>query len=175
MALTKSVILTMAIAGSFAAVNDAKAGFVVHTLEANAPAHCQAFTPGPANTIRNRVVGSENVGPTMNVACTFEKVHSATASPVRVVDMFFHNNGATALSVNCTLLTGFQGQLGAVMLSKSVTVPQHNQAVIQFDAADTSNPADTDFGNNLIGVNCALPTGAVIGDTYLIWFDENGV
>jgi hypothetical protein len=175
MTLTKSALLTLAVAGGCAAAHDAQTAVVDHQLNANAPAHCQAFTPGPANTIRNRVVGSENVGPTMNVACAFEKIHSATAAPVRTVIMVVSSNRDAALPITCTLLTGFQGQLGAVMLNKSVVVLPHTRVAIEFSALDTSNPADTDLGDDLIGVNCALPTGAVINDTYLYWVDENGV
>ena len=54
---------------------NANAELALHTISGNAVNYCQAFTPGPANTIRNRVVGSENVGPNaMNVACNFHSV-----------------------------------------------------------------------------------------------------
>jgi hypothetical protein len=175
MMLTKSALLTVAIGGGFAAAHGAQAAVVPYVLTANAPAHCQAFTPGAANTIRNRVVGSENVGPTMNVACTFEVVHSPTASPVITVQLWFSNNGDSALSINCTLLPGFQGSTG-VAVNKSVTVLADKlQREITFSSADTSDPLDTTLGDNLVGVNCALPTGAVINDTYVNWLDENGV
>lgn len=42
-----------------------------HSVVGNAVNYCQAFTPGPANTIRNRVVGAENIGPPIAVACDF--------------------------------------------------------------------------------------------------------
>jgi hypothetical protein len=77
------------------------------------------------------------------------------------------NNGNSALSVNCTLLTGFQGAAGAVMVNKSTAVPRDAPRVIQFSAVDTSDPADTTLGNSLVGVNCALPTDAVINDAYI--------
>jgi hypothetical protein len=176
MTLTKTAVLTLAIAGCFAAGHDVQAAMTGYSLISNAPAHCQAFTPGAANTIRNRVIGSENVGPTMNVACTFETVFTATARPVYLVTMYFSNNGASAISVNCTLLTGYQGEAGAVMSNKSVTVSaDERQRFINFTSADTSDPNDTTLGNSLVGINCALPTGAVINDTYVDWVDENGV
>jgi hypothetical protein len=65
MTLTKSALLMLAIAGCFAAGHDVQAALPNYTLISNAPAHCQAFIPGAANTIRNRVIRSENVGPTM--------------------------------------------------------------------------------------------------------------
>jgi len=175
MTLTKSALLTIAIAGCVAAAHDARAAVVNYTLVANAPAHCQAFTPGPANTVRNRVVGSENVGAAMNVACTFEMVRSSTSSNVSSVTLWFSNNLGGSVNVSCTLLTGYQGMSGATVLNKSVAVSVGVQNYMSFTASDTSNPADTDLGNTIVGVNCTLPQGAVINDTYISWTDENGV
>jgi len=174
MTLMKSACLTLAIAGCLAASHDAPAAQATYTTMANAPAHCQAFTPGPANTIRNRVVGSENVGAAMNVACTFETVRSASGSSVTSVSMWFSNNVGGSLTINCTLLTGYQGMVGAVAINKSTTVTT-GQGQITFSSADTSDPADVNLGNSIVGVNCTLPQGAVINDTYVNWTDENGV
>ena len=41
---------------------NANAEVAMHTFSGNAVNYCQAFTPGPANTIRNRVIGAENIG-----------------------------------------------------------------------------------------------------------------
>lgn len=174
MTLMKTAFLTLAVAGCFA-TGRADAGQVDYMMIANAPARCQAFTPGPANTIRNRVVGSENVGALMNVSCTFEKVWSAQSTNVTSVSLWFSNNGAGTVAVNCTMLTGYQGQSGAIVLNKSVNVTHGSQEPITFSYNDTENPSDTDLGNNIVGVNCALPTGAVINDTYIQWKDENGI
>jgi hypothetical protein len=175
MTFTKPALLTLAIAGCLATAHDAQAAVASYTLVANAPAHCQAFTPGPSNTVRNRVVGSENVGTAMNIACTFEMVRSSTSSNVNGVTLWFSNNLGGTINVSCTLLTGYQGMSGAVVLNKTVPVTVGVQNYMFFSATDTSNPADSDLGNTIVGVNCTLPQGAVINDTYINWTDENGV
>jgi len=163
--------LTLATAGVLVSMS-ADAAVVEHGLAANAPAHCQAFTPGAANSIRNRVVGSENVGATMNVACTFEKEVAEGVGYVKAVHMYFTYNGATGASatINCTMLNGYQGQGGAVVMNKTATVTAGaGQTELMWSAADTPDEGDTDLGFDLVGVNCTLPTGMVINDTYLYW------
>ena len=85
-------------------------------FDSNAVNYCQAFTPGPANTIRNRVVGSENVGTaTMNVACNFHSMYgdNTTASNPSDLYVYFSNNNASGtVTISCTLLTGYQGEAG---------------------------------------------------------------
>ena len=71
----KSCFATLAVATVFTAMG-AQAASQAYINDANAPARCQAFTPGPTNTVRNRVTGSENIGAAMNVACAFENVSS---------------------------------------------------------------------------------------------------
>jgi len=176
MTLMKSACLTLAIAGCLALSQRADAAMVGHYSAANAPSLCQAFTPGPANTIRNRVVGAENVGTaTMNVACTFQKTSSQNAGVPTSVSLFFSNNGVDPITVNCTMLTGWQGWSGAKTLNKSVSVSSGVQNVITFSPSDTSDPADTNLGSTLIGVNCSLPPHGVINDTYLNWQEEDGI
>ncbi|MGH6610636.1 MAG: hypothetical protein ACRECQ_10285, partial [Burkholderiaceae bacterium] len=48
-----------------------------HSFRSNAVNYCQAFTPGSSNTIRNRVIGVENVGSaSVAVACAFHSHES---------------------------------------------------------------------------------------------------
>lgn len=171
----KASLLTVAVGIAFASANSS-AAVVVYGSAANAPGRCQAFTPGPSNTIRNRVVGSENIGAPIAVACDFETTFSDASTNAIAVDMFFSNNGtAGPVTVNCTMLNGWQGAEGAVAVNKSVSVTNGTQSQITFDSDDTPDPADTDLGFVLVGVNCTLPTNAVINDTYVYWGDENGV
>ena len=171
----KAGMLTIALGAVFATA-DSNAALVVYGSAANAPGRCQAFTPGPANTIRNRVVGSENVGAPMNVACDFEAGVSNTSTNVIAVDLWFSNNGTSGpLNGNCTMLNGWQGAVGAVLVNKSVVVTAGTQSEIFFDSDDTPDAGDTDLGFSLVGVNCNLPTNAVINDTYVYWGDEDGV
>ena len=167
----KAGMLTIALGAVFAST-DSNAALVVYGSAANAPGRCQAFTPGPSNTIRNRVVGSENIGTPIAVACDFEAGVSNTSTNVIAVDMWFSNNGTTPINVNCTMLNGWQGAEGAVLVNKSVSVDPGIQSEILFDGDDLG---EADLGFSLVGVNCILPTKGVINDTYVYWGDENGV
>ena len=176
MTLMKSACLTLAVAGCLALPQHADAAIVAHYAVANAPSLCQAFTPGPANTIRNRVVGAENVGTaTMNVACTFQKTSAGGAGLPISVTLFFSNNGVDPISVSCTMLTGWQGWSGAKVVNKWVNVVAGVQSSLNFSASDTSDPADSNLGAALIGVNCSLPSHGVINDTYMTWQEDDGV
>lgn len=170
-------LLTLAI-GAAAVTTSARADVVTMGTMANAPAICQAFTPGITNTIRNRVIGSENVGAPIAIACDFVKPFSESDSNVVAVQLYFSNNNSSGPSanVNCTMLTGFQGDAGAIAINKSITIaPQGRGETILFNSDDTPDPADRDLGNTLVGINCTLPTGVAINDTYLLYTDENGV
>lgn len=171
---TKTALLTIALGSVFGAAN---AEVVVYQSGANAPARCQAFTPGPSNTIRNRVVGSENVGTApIAVACAFEVESAETSSNAIATQMFFSKNSAGTATVNCTLLTGWQGADGSVLVNKTVDVTQgqDDQSEIFYTGDDLPTP-ETDLGFTIVGVNCTVPQGVVINDTYVYWADENGV
>ena len=171
--LAKAGMLTIALGAVFATA-DSNAALVVYGSAANAPGRCQAFTPGPSNTIRNRVVGSENIGSPIAVACDFEAGVSNNSTNVVAVDMWFSNNGTSGpINVNCTMLNGWQGATGAVLVNKSVSVTAGTQSEIFYDGDDLGG-ADT-LGFSVVGVNCILPTNAVINDTYVYWGDEDGV
>lgn len=160
---------------------NADAAVANHVLRSNAVNYCQAFTPGPANTIRNRVVGSENVGATMNVACNFHSVVNGAAgvTPPTSVELWFANNNTSGtITVSCVMLTGYQGQASAYAVSKTtvaIAAGGVDQAPLTWTTADNPTAGATSLGNYLIGVNCTLPTGAVINDTYLTWNMDNGV
>lgn len=171
----RTALLTVAVGTAFVAA-EANAAVVAYASGANATARCQNFVPGPANTVRNRVVGTENVGanPTA-VACAFETESSAVSSNALAIEMYFSNNAMSTAAVNCTLLTGWQGATGAVAVNKSVNVTNGTQSGISFDANDTPSTTDTDLGFTIVGVNCTIPTNVVINDTYVFWSDEDGV
>jgi hypothetical protein len=171
----KTGLLTLALGTVFMAA-ESSAAMVVYGSAANGPARCQAFVPGVRNTVRNRVVGSENIGPDpIAVVCNYETEFSLTSTDILEVQAWFSNNTAAAFDVSCTLLTGYQGEAGAVAVNKVTNVPAgNNTAGVAFSGNDMPG-APADLGNILAGVNCTLPVGAVINDTYVFWGDENGV
>ncbi|MDB6164393.1 MAG: hypothetical protein JWL98_1825 [Xanthomonadaceae bacterium] len=161
--------------------SNARAAVVTHEFDGNSVNYCQAFTPGPSNTIRNRVLGAENVGSaTINVACDWHSMYNGTGSDPSDLYVYFSNNNASGtISVSCSLLTGYQTQGGAnqYLVTKTFDVVAGTQSQLHFSGADNPDPAgpSATFNNDLIGINCSLPHGGVINDTYLVWSMDNGV
>ncbi len=161
------------------AASNAQAALTTHTFVSNSVNYCQAFTPGAANTIRNRAVGAENVGTaTINIACNWHAMfgESGATNPT-TLDIYFYNNTAAAITVTCTMFNGYQTQGGAnqFLVTKSVVIDPGTQNDAFFTPADNPNPSPTTLGNALINLNCSMPTGAIANDTYLQWTQDNGV
>lgn len=159
----------------------ANAAVAYYDFDSNAVNYCQAFTPGPTNTIRNRVVGAENVGTaTINVACNWHSMYGApsTTNPSDLYVYFSNNNTTGTVTVTCTLLTGYQGQGGTnqyTVTKTTAAIAPGAQQGLEWHAADNPNAGATDFGTDLVGINCSMPHGAVINDTYLYWQQDNGI
>lgn len=151
-----------------------------HRFSSNPVNHCQAFTPGPANTIRNRVVGAENIGPAIAVACNFHSMSNGLASsdaPYQVT-VYFANNSSGTITVTCTMLTGAQTSSNAYAVTKTTTPISAGgltSTSLSWSLLDNPTPGASDMGNGYIGINCTLPTGAVINQTLVIWRQDNGV
>lgn len=153
-----------------------------HSMQSNAVDKCQAFTPGPSNTIRNRVVGAENIGSAIAVACNFTTFYNGVAAsslPPRSLQIYFANNNTSGtITVSCTLLTSYQGDSAAYAVTKTTTAIAAGgvaQGSLTWTQADNPTAGATNLGNYLVGVNCTLPTGAVINDSYLTWSMDNGI
>ncbi len=161
------------------AASNAQAAVTLHEFGGNSVNYCQAFTPGPANTLRNRAVGAENVGTaTINMACNWTSLYGE-ASLTRPTDLtvYFSNNGTADLTVTCSLFNGYQGQGGTsqFLVTKSVVVTPGTQSFLEWTKTDNPNAGATDLGSYLVNINCSMPHGAVANDTYLDWNQDNGV
>lgn len=159
---------------------DANAAVTAHWSYANAVGLCQAFTPGPTNTIRNRVAGAENIGAPIAVACNFTSLTNGAPGNTfpEFVGVYFHNGTGADGSVTCTLLTGtpsipFLGPTYTV--TKMVEVPAGGIQFIGWDAADNPAPGAIDLGAIVVGVNCTLPTNFTMTTTGVRWSADNGV
>ncbi len=171
----KSCFATLAVATVFVAAG-AQAATEAYINDANAPARCQAFTPGPTNTVRNRVTGSENIGAAMNVACAFENVSSFDyGTNVVSAGVQIANNGNAAFAVTCSELSGYFGDSGVVINKTSDSVAPGESQYVDFSSDDTPYTGDTDLCSYAVGIVCNLPTHAVMGETYSIWYDEDGI
>ena len=171
----KSFFATLVVGAVVVVATDAQAGMSIYQNDANAIARCQAFTPGPTNTIRNRVTGSENIGAAMNVACAFENVSSINyGTPPYAAGVQITNNGSTAFTVSCSELSGYFSSAGTVINKTTGSIAPGATAYLDFTAADTPDPTDADLGSYAVGINCTLPTHAVMSETYSAWTDEDG-
>lgn len=91
---------------------------------------------------------------------------------------FANNNPSSTITLTCTMLTGRQGSSNAYAVTKttsSIPAGGTNQRSLSWDSTDNPVAGATSLGNPLIGINCTLPTGAVINDAYLYWDQDNGI
>lgn len=168
--------MTLTTAAVGLALASAGASAVTETMynEGTAPRHCQAFTPGVTNTIRNRVTGAENVGGSpIAVACAFENVGSASASFTQSATVALYNGGESAATVTCSGLAGYFGATVGTVITKSVTIAPSAAALISISAADTPSTTDTDLGSWRYGMNCTIPTAVTMTWTRATWTDDD--
>ena len=174
----KASLLTLVISAMFAPVNG-NAAEVPQIIASSAMAHCQSFTPGVTNTIRNRVIGSENTGAAnIGIACAFEvDSGTMTVDGVQSINLFFNNhNAAGTINISCTAAVGAEGAFSQFM-TKDVDVEVGTPSALEWTMDDASDPGaivDNGFGDYLIGVTCILPPKAIVNDTYVAYAVDNG-
>jgi hypothetical protein len=173
---TGSIVVAALAACAVLFAAGAQASHQTYASDSNAPAHCQAFAPGPTNTVRNRVTGAENIGAAMSVACAFESIGSYDRiQPVATAGVQVTNNGSGAVSVGCSELSGHFGDAGTVLNKTADGIAPGASAHIEFSAGDTPDEEDSDLGSYTAGIVCNLPTHAVIAGTHATWDDEDGI
>lgn len=171
----------MLVAGAALHAGAARAGLSTHFSDSSAVNYCQAFTPGLSNTIRNRVIGSQNVGTaSIAVACNYATVTNANDSSDQTMDAIyqvFSNGAADTVTISCTLLTGTPGPgyFGDVYAStKTLDLAPGATDYIQFNGTD--NPAQTaSLNSSVVGVNCLLPPKVTMTEVELVWTAEDGI
>ena len=177
--ILKMGLLTLAIGSAFSAT-DSRAAVSQHFSDSNAVNYCQAFTPGVSNTIRNRVIGAENIGTaSVAVACNYastQNTHDTSDQRLASLAQVFYNNSAASVTISCTLATGSPGiNFGDTYSStKTLTLAPGVANFIVFDGNDNPTASAT-FNNNVVGVNCILPTHVIATDVELAWSAEDGI
>lgn len=160
---------------------EANAAVATYTTYSNAVNYCQAFTPGPSNTIRNRVIGSENIGTPIALACNLESMFNGAAgnTNLKTLQVYFSNGSTAATTVTCTMLTGTSTGLSAGTVysvpKTSGSIPAGSAGVLTWTQADNPTSGAVDFGNLLVGVNCNVPTNVTISVISTQWSADNGV
>jgi hypothetical protein len=178
--LPRTVLMTLATAVALHA-GDARAGLATHISDSSAVNYCQAFTPGLSNTIRNRVIGSENVGKAdIAVACNYATVTNTNDSSdqtLGAIYQVFANGSNDPVTISCTLLTGTPGMdyFGDVY-SATRTLELAPGAVdyIQFTGEDNPTPSAS-LMSTVVGVNCLLPPRVTMTEVELVWTAEDGI
>jgi hypothetical protein len=168
----KASLLTLAVSALFAPVNGNDTE-IPQLIASSAMAHFQSFTPGVTNTIRNRVIGSENVGTKpIGIACAFEvDAGTMTVDGVQSVSVFLNNHGTAPFDVSCTVGVGVEGP-DMLFASKTTTVDVGTSTPVQFDPQDVG--LTDGFGDYLIGLTCMLPPKSIVNDTYVAYAVDNG-
>lgn len=178
--MLKMGLMTLAIGAAFHSA-DSSAVVTTQYSYSNAVNYCQAFTPGVSNTIRNRVIGSENVGTApIAVACNFPTPDNGAAGQdkLSVLEVIFSNGGTADATVSCTFLAGTSAGVtsgDAYTVTKTVVVTAGAPNALVWDNTDNPTAGATDFGNLLVGVNCILPPKMTMGGTVFGWNADNGV
>ena len=177
--ILKMGLLTLAIGSAFTAT-DSRAAVSSHFSDSNAVNYCQAFTPGVSNTIRNRVIGAENIGTaSVALACDYTTVHNqndASDQNLNTIAQVFYNNSTVSATITCTFATGTPGfNFGdAYTSTKTLTLAAGAANFIVFTGADNPTPTAT-FNNGIVGVNCMLPQNVIATDVELTWNAEDGI
>lgn len=149
---------------------------VAQTLHANASqANARCFASGPVSAAQlwARPLAIDNVGTSDAwITCGFEfDAGNAIDFSALMVDAYFTNNGDADATVSCAGVTGWQGG-DTENVDFDIVVPPNN-------TSEEGNLywLDTDFEGGgmetgLVAINCRLPAGVGINDTYVWWATE---
>lgn len=167
---TGFALLTIAIASTYSI--SANAVETDHANGTNPTARCQGALPAFETQIRKRPLAVQNEGTANSfITCSFEyDVVNAIGNSGVLLDTYFSNNTAAAVNLNCTAVTGFQGEDSVnEYVAQTIAIPANGHA----------NPVwiDTDFENGfasgLISISCNIPPGVGINDTYIFWVEDD--
>lgn len=151
-----------------AASTPSHAGLISRELTSGPTNYCQSALPVFDGNIRKRplAVVNEGRGPAF-ITCSFP----LQGSNGTLVRLYFSSVSGTASSVNCTAVSGYQGNSAAA--TKTVDVPAAGQALLSLRPNDFEAGATT-FLSGLISVSCELKPGTAINDTYVYLQEEIG-
>lgn len=164
MKTTCHVVTGALLAGAIGAyAQTAQADVIRREYHQNAAAHCQGALPAFAGTLRARPLGLGNEGnASAFVTCSFPGDAGQGIMPILRLDLFFTNNAASPITINCTGVFGAQRIGGVMFVAKTVVVAPGANSGLQW-TAENSGVADLGSPAN---VSCSLPPGAVMLDTF---------
>lgn len=147
-----------------------------HASASQPVARCQGALPVFETAIRKRPLAIQNEGSTTSfVTCGFETdlAESITGGPL-MVDVYFINNTAANVTVNCTAVTGWAGGENEYVAFSADLVPGADAEVNNIFVQDTDFAADG-MSTGLVALSCSLPAGVGIADTYVYWYSGEPV
>lgn len=161
--------LTLAIAAAYSAPTAAQA--VINAASSAPSARCQASLPMSELAIRKRPLTIQNDSTTTGawITCGFEYDSGvAINNSALMVDAYFTNYSDVEQTVTCSGVTGWEGGENEYVAMEA-TLPANTGG----DAGNLFWEA-TDFegdgmSTGLVSINCYLPPGVGINDTYVYW------
>ena len=166
-------VLTIALASAYSAPSGA--AIVSHGNSSGPTARCQGALPVFETAIRKRPLAVQNEGTSAAfVTCSFEfDSVNALDNTATLVDAYFTNTSATAKTVSCTAVTGFEGD----------EIPNEYVSLEETIAPGATSEGiywiDTDFpegglASGLVSISCNIPAGVGVNDSYIWWDAEDG-
>ncbi|MEO6366127.1 MAG: hypothetical protein ABIO38_08800 [Luteimonas sp.] len=162
----KALITTATLATAMlACIGNAQAANETNELSSNGVSHCQGALPSFEGAFRKRPLAIDNEGSAPAfLTCAFEL--RGVGALGHAVDIYFGNNTATAKTINCTGVQGFNGDSQAV--ARSIILPPNGQNSMTW--------VDSDFTagiGGMLAVSCQLPPGTGVNDTYAAWLEND--
>ncbi len=143
----------------------AHAGLTTRAQEATAVANCQGALPAYEGAIRKRPLAVQNEGGSAAfVTCAF----AVTERP-KLARLWFNAINGSAVAISCTAVSGATG--AAAYASKTVTAPA-NGSRVDITWLPTDFGTSGAFATRFVSMSCALPAGAGIIDSHVV-FDED--
>jgi len=164
--------LTLAVAAVYSMPTAAQA--VMHGSPSAPSARCQASLPMSELAIRKRPLTIQNDSTTQAawITCGFEfDALTAIDSSAQLVDAYFTNYSDDEATVTCSGVTGVEGGDNEyVSLEIAIPAGGGGDDGNLFWFADDFEGGGMETG--LVMINCILPPGVGINDTYVYWATE---
>lgn len=163
--------LTLAVAAVYSMPAVAQ---TVHANSSAPAARCQASLPMSELAIRKRPLTIQNDSTTQSawITCGFEfDAGTAIGNSALLMDAYFTNYSDTEATVTCSGVTGYEGGDNEyVAFSADIPAGSGGEDGNLFWYADDFEGGGMATG--MVMINCLLPPGVGINDTYVYWATE---
>ena len=165
--------LTLAIAAAYSTPVIAQ---TVHINASQPMARCLGSTAEFASRLWARPLAIQNTSNQATwLTCGFEfDTGEAIAGSAEMIDVYFTNHSAVEATVTCAGVTGWQGG-ETENVSLSVVIPASDEdgdgeGNLWWEAAEFEGGG---MQTGLVAINCRLPAGVSINDSYVYWASED--